>query len=97
MQRWNLENDPIVALMPPPAFAHVGRNNNLYANGQHTLNDSTYFIYVPSPIILYDLPVTHMGYWCRMYEEFLEHNANVGVTLPSPPEGSTPSCVNLDP
>ena len=94
MNRWNLQNDPIVSLPPPPIFAHVGRNNNLYANGNHVTGDVTYFIYLPSTAMLHDLNVTHMGYWCRMYEEYQEHSGIPADALPSPPAGSTPSCVN---
>ncbi len=94
MNRWNLQNDPIVSLLPPPAFAHVGSNNNLYIAGNHAIGDPNYFVYLPSAAFIYNLTVTHMGYWCRMYEEYQEHSSIPADALPSPPAGSTPSCVN---
>lgn len=92
VQRWNLQQDPVPSLLPPPAFAHVGSNNNLYTNGNHQLNDSTYFIYLPNPSSLNDLMVTHMNYWCRLHEEVAQNQPAAAQGLPPPPPLDSAPC-----
>lgn len=83
--RWNLDNDPVPVILPPPAFLHVGTNNNLYANGDHVWSDPAFFGYAPSLATYDDLMVVHMSYWTRLREELDQHESAAAATLPSPP------------
>lgn len=94
--RWNLQNDPIVGLMPPPVFAHVGANHNLYdgashGDPDHGWYDGSQLFYPPSVGFVGHLMGTHMAYWCRLHTEVRLHAPQRPV--PDPPENVTPGCM----
>ena len=91
-QRWNVEYDPIPSLLPPLLFSHVGIRNNLYSNGSYLLNDPHFFVYPPSPSFFENLLVTHMSYWCRLYEEIQEHEPGIAQQMPPPPTFDAAPC-----
>jgi triacylglycerol lipase len=88
VHRWNLEQDPVPFLLPAPAFFHVGTVNNLYADGDETLDDPLLLGYTPGPSTPNDLLVVHMNYWNRLLEELEENDPEAATGLPEPPSGN---------
>lgn len=94
VHRWSIQSDPAVAILGFP-YVHLGTNNNLYDSGQHAW-DAEDFVGNSASAALHwqalgDPEGPHMDYWCRLYEELVEHTDLEG-DIPEPPALADPMC-----